>query len=156
MSERAAMAGDNLPPQEIYHNGKTYKVASVITEGVMLAMEMKLYARAKEALAGARTEYSEAGYDAELTKLREKFEKGGYAFESKGTMEFLKTEKGCMTLLGCMMDCNTAELIELMANKGPELKDVMKLAMNLSMPKPPPKVKPRNRPVLKRSNRGRS
>lgn len=136
MSERAAMAGDRGPPHTIRHGDKTYEVRPVVTEGVMLAVEAELYERAKHALVSQRDMMSEPAYLERLDKLREKYEKGGFSFEHPDTMAALKTQKGAITLLCCMMDCTAAEVLTLMTERTADMKDILETVLKLSFPSP--------------------
>lgn len=135
MSERAALAGSKGPPHTITHNDKTYVIKPVITDSVMLAVEAKLYEKAKAALASQRDMMSEEAYLARLDLLREKYELNGFAFESDATRKYLATTPGSVLLLTCMMDAPVAEIIDLLSQRGPEVNDILKTVLALSMPK---------------------
>lgn len=135
MSERAAMAGDSNSPHVIEHKGRVYVIQPVITEGVMLAVETKLYEKAKLGLRGIKSELSEAAYERKLDELRKRFTDGEFSFESKETVQHLKTQTGVIMLLGCMMDCTPAEIMVLIAERGSDVQAILKDVMAISFPK---------------------
>jgi hypothetical protein len=135
MSERAVMAGDEGPSKTIEHNGRTYEFRPVITEGVMLLLEEKLYAKAVAGVAAQREVLSQERYEAKLDELLARYESGYYSFESEHTREFLRTQKGALTLAVCLADCTEGELFVLMTERTADVQNVLKAAMTLSMPK---------------------
>lgn len=138
MSERAAAAGNSGPPHTITHGDRTYTILPVVSEGVMLQVEAEQYARAKRALYEQREMMPEGAYLDRLDGLRKLYEAGHYAFESDHTMAFLRTKKGTLTLLTAMMDCTAAEIVVLLNERGPELQDILRTVLQMSMPKEDP------------------
>ncbi|AMV27373.1 hypothetical protein VT84_23440 [Gemmata sp. SH-PL17] len=156
MSERSAALGIKGPPKVIEHNGKTYTVAPVLTHGTMLAVETKLYERAKAALLELRDVYPADEYLKRADELRKQRETGHFAFESEHTMAFLETTPGTALLLSCMMSAEPAEIFELLAHKPEEMRTILTEVMEDSLPKEAlaPKRKAPG-PDLARRNRGR-
>ncbi|MBP3956470.1 hypothetical protein J8F10_14410 [Gemmata sp. G18] len=156
MSERSAALGIKGPPKTIEHNGKTFTVAPVLTQGTMLAVEQKLYDRAKAALLELRDVYPEAEYVKRADELRKQREDGYYSFESERTMEFLQTTQGTVVLLSCMMSADSGEIMDLLTHKSQQVKEILNEAMEDSFPvdKRPKAKAPA--PNLARRNRGRS
>lgn len=134
MSERSDCFGAKAPPHVIEHAGRRYEVAAAITEGVMTAIENQLYARARAALREAKDDYTRDEYLAELEKLRKRYERGDYSFESPEVTELLKTPKGAMLLLSAMTGAPAPELMALLVAHGPELNALLEQAMNASFP----------------------
>lgn len=142
MSERSAALGIKAPPKTIEHNGKTFTVAPVLTEGTMLAVEAKFYARAKAALQSLRDEYPPEEYVKQLNELRQRYEDGYYAFESEHTLAALQTTKGSVVLLSAMMTADDGEILDMLTSKPEELDLILKEALADSFPDaPPPKAK---------------
>ena len=135
MSERAAAFGALNPPKVIEHNGKTYSIAPVMTEGTLLRVEAKLYERAKKALLAARDLYTADEYSAEVAKLRARHEAGDFAFTAPATLEHLETAEGAALLLSCMMNADLGEIVMLLAERPDELQAVLSEAVELSFPK---------------------
>lgn len=147
MSERSAALGVHGPAKTIEHKGKTYSIAPVLTEGTLLAVEAKMYARDKAALLDLRDAYPTDEYLKRLDELRAKHESGYYSFESQHTLDFLQTKAGAVVLLSCMMSADAGEILDLMAAKAGELEQILNEVMADSFPDaPPPKAEaPRRR-----------
>ncbi|HEY1188104.1 MAG TPA: hypothetical protein VGE74_10630 [Gemmata sp.] len=147
MSERAAAFGALAPPKTIEHKGRVYTIAPVLTQGTLLAVEERMYQRAKDALVKSRELYTSDEYSAERAKLRSQYETGGFAFESAHGLEFMQTVSGAVLLLGCMMDAEPAEILELLTAKPEELETALNEALEASFPSdrrpkvPPPSQK---------------
>ncbi|AMV25525.1 hypothetical protein VT84_14095 [Gemmata sp. SH-PL17] len=155
MSERSAAMGIKGPPKTIEHDGKVFTVAPVLTQGTMLAVEQKLYERAKAALVEMRDVYPEAEYVKRADELRKQREDGYYSFESERTMEFLQTTQGAVVLLSCMMSADAGEILGLLTHKADEVKSILNEAMEDSFPADRrPKAKA-PAPNLARRNRGK-
>jgi hypothetical protein len=136
MSERAGLAGGNQPPFTIEHKGKVYTLTPVLDDNVMLAVERQLYDRERLALEGVKSSYAPERYEDELAKLRKRFADGDFGMESEATLGLMKTKKGSLLLLRCMLgSIGAAEMVELMANKGPELMSTLQDILALTFPK---------------------
>ncbi len=136
MSERAALAGSKAEPHYIEHKGKTYVVRPVLTEGVMLAVEAKLYAKALKGITDQRSAMSEVAYMERLDDLRKRSDDGEFAFEHEKTIALMKTKPGAMMLLTAIMDCTSGELIELMAERPADVQHALNMVLGASFPKP--------------------
>lgn len=135
MSERAAMVGNGGEPFSIEHKGRTYTIRRVVTEGVMDAVEMKLYEKARTALYAQKDMMSETMYERKLDELRGQFQAGEFAFEHATTAAFLKTKPGVMLLLQCMMNESAADILVLMAERPADMKSLLSDVLELSFPK---------------------
>ena len=134
MSERPAAFGASAPPKTIEHNGKVYTIAPVLTHGTMLRVEAAMYERAKRALAELRAELGAEEYLKRLDELRQRFEKGHYAFESEHTLEMLQTTRGALILLSCMMSADEGEILTLLTARAGEMEGVLNEALEASFP----------------------
>lgn len=134
MSERAAMAGDNLPDRTIEHKGRVFTFRAVITEGVMLAVEEALFDKEVKALQKMCSLYSSDEYSHKLDELRDRYTNGHFAFESSRTTAYLKTQHGAVLLMKCMSNCTFEDIVMLMAERREDFEHCMKTALTLSMP----------------------
>ena len=156
MSERSAALGIKAPPKTIEHDGKTYAVAPVLTEGTMLAVEEKMYARDKAALLDLRDAYPKEEFVKRLDELRAQKAEGFYSFESERTLKTLQTTDGAVLLLTCMMSATEAEIFALLTERPAEMEEFLNEAMADSLPDvPTPKPSARARAAARAKKKKR-
>lgn len=132
MSERTAGMGIKGPPKTIEHNGKTYTIAPVLTEGTLARIESHMYQKARQALVELKDDYPEAAYVAELNALRKRREEGAFMFEN--CADLLDNIDGAALMLGFMMDATRAEVIDLLMSKPAEMEEIMSEVMADTFP----------------------
>ncbi len=149
MSETAKCAGPNAPGRSIEHNGKTFTFVSAIKGGALLALEAKLYDRARAALADMRDAYPLDEYLKRLDDLRAKYDDGHFALTSLATQKLLKTEHGGMLLLASLCGADEGEVLELLTARTEEVSRIIDEIVDATFPDkktPGPKAKPPRRP----------
>lgn len=134
MSETVAAFGKRAPHKTIEHRGQTYKVSPVMTHGVMMQFEAKMYERAKAGLRDLRDAYTPEEYREELNALRRKHEEGYYAFQSEHSMSFLQTNHGAFMLLKCLIDADEDTVFDILMTKQEELGEFLQDLMEDSFP----------------------
>ncbi len=148
MSETAKCAGPNAPGRSIEHNGKTFTFVRALTGGALLALEAKLYDRARAALADMRDAYPLDEYLKRLDDLRAKYEDGYYALTSPTTQKLLKTERGAVLLLEALCGASESEVFELLTERTEEVSRILDEVIEATFPDKKttgPKAKPPRR-----------
>lgn len=137
MSERADLHGKSGPGHVIEHNGKTYTLPHAFDVNDLLAFEDKLYQRANKTLSAQRDAMLPDDYRAELKAIREKYEAGGFGFESPETEAVLKTTRGALLFLNHILNVPDEELFDLLAHKSAELMEAVEAITRATFPDPP-------------------
>lgn len=102
MSELSSALGGDAPRHVLTVNGKTYTL-SLITQGVKVAYEKRLFHKARMALSEVRAFVDKDYYENRMDELIHDYKTGGFAIESEYGQTMMKSASGVLLLLSLLM-----------------------------------------------------
>jgi hypothetical protein len=133
MSALSETLGNDGPPHELEHNGKTYKV-KLIDDYVAAEFEKWLFKQAKRALSTDKDELSPEEYRQKLAALNEEFTDSAYSLMSPRGARALQSPQGMLVLSSMLFGCSQLEMAGLMVDQPQEVVSLIQLVMRESFP----------------------
>lgn len=135
MSALAEVLGNSAPGHPFVYDGKTYAV-SLVDQHVKVGVEKRLMADAREILRMEKedTEMSDDEYSKQRRLLNADYQAGEFAFESERGKRYITTQRGALHLSSLLFQVDEAEMLRLMAARGPEVSALVDLVLRESFP----------------------